>query len=369
MNKRSILYLAIALIVLLTVVLSWIIYSNSNQPQSTLAINFSSPQNKTYNTHTVPLTYLVNIPTSWVGYSLDAKANVTVIGNSSLNELSEGSHNIMLYANDSSGKSWSSDILYFAIDTFPPEITILSPENRTYNAASVPLSIAVNEAISRIDYSLDGKANATILGNTTLTGLSNGSHVLSVYAIDLAGNMGTSRVSFVVVQATGTQIQTFESGLDGWVADADVPLDPNNPGYPVEGRASLVSNFSRSGENSLMLFIDGTQDDGTVWIEKEFDAPINSRISVLLSFWFYSAEKSDNELAVVCAYTNLANPEVEADFAVLGSANEGAGWREYSLMTNLFTDSSDTLWVAIGISVRWETFMTYYVDDIEIQIE
>jgi hypothetical protein len=146
-------------------------------------------------------------------------------------------------------------------------------------------------------------------------------------------------------------------------------LDPNNPGQPVEWHISLVSNLSHSGQNSLRLFIDGSQDDGTIWVEKGITVQKNSQIHVRVSFWFYSAQQSDAVIADVCAYANVANPEVEADFTVLGPANEVAGWKEYALMANLYTGSSDRLWIAVGISVRWETHMTYYIDDIEIQIQ
>jgi hypothetical protein len=370
MRQRHAVYFAITIIVLFTFVFSWLLYPRSEPPPdgNPPTVSLSSPENKTYNVNAVSLTSVVSSPTSWVGYSLDGRANVTIIANTTLTELSEGSHTIVVYANDSSGNSWSSETVYFTIDTLPPSISILSPENKTYATADVLLSVAVNEATSRMEYSLDGNANVTILGNTTLTGLSDGSHVLTVYATDAAGNTGTSRASFNIAQTTNiVQSQGFEEGFGDWVSDADVPLDPNNPGQPVEWHVSLVSNISHSGQNSLRLFIDGSQDDGTVWVEKEVDVPRNSLIRVVLSFWFYSTEQSDNEIAVVCAYANLANPEVEADFTFLGSANEVAGWRDYSLMTSLYSGSSGKLWVAVGISVSWETRMTYYVDDIEIK--
>jgi parallel beta-helix repeat protein len=84
-------------------------------------------------------------------------------------------------------------------DTTPPTITILSPQNTTYNTTSVPLTFTVNEPTSWIGYSLDGSANITIIGNTTLIGLSEGFHNLIVYANDTSGNMGTSnRIYFTV---------------------------------------------------------------------------------------------------------------------------------------------------------------------------
>ena len=86
------------------------------------------------------------------------------------------------------------------VDTVPPIITILSPLNTTYLTTSVSLTFAVNESTSWIGYSLDGQANATIAGNTTLTGLSDRSHSLIVYAKDTVGNTGTSEIIYFTIE-------------------------------------------------------------------------------------------------------------------------------------------------------------------------
>lgn len=91
-------------------------------------------------------------------------------------------------------------------DTIPPAISILSPENKTYTANDVPLSFLVNESASWIIYSLDGQANVTIAGNTTLTGLSDGSHSVIVYANDTAGNIGSSEMIYFSIS---TQREPF----------------------------------------------------------------------------------------------------------------------------------------------------------------
>ena len=131
---------------------------------------------------------------------------------------------------------------------------------------------------------------------------------------------------------------------------------------------SRVTSLAYSGEHSVELNIDGRQDDGTVWIERKILVVKNSQIQVKISFEFYSEAESFNVIAVVCAYAGVANPEVEGDFEVLGSANEVAGWKKYSYTTNLQTGSSEEVWVAVGISVRWETEMTYNIDDVTITI-
>ena len=161
----------------------------------------------------------------------------------------------------------------------------------------------------------------------------------------------------------------FEQGLGDWVKDADLPLDPNNPGHFVTWNISRVTSISSSGQYSLELFIDGRQDDGTIWIEKEIPAKSNSQIHVTISFEFYSEAKSFNTIAGVCACVAISNPTLEKDFVVIGLANEMAGWKRYTHEKTLTTGSTGKVWVALGITVRWETEMTYNVDDVKITIK
>ncbi len=160
----------------------------------------------------------------------------------------------------------------------------------------------------------------------------------------------------------------FEEGLGDWVKDADLPLDPNNPGHPVAWNISRVTSLSSSGQYSLEFYIDGRQDDGTIWIEKEIPAKSSSQMHVRVSFEFYSEQESFNVIAGVCAYAGISNPTLEEDFVVLGPANEVAGWKRYTHEKTFYTDSSGKVWVALGITVRWETEMTYNIDDIRITV-
>jgi hypothetical protein len=116
------------------------------------------------------------------------------------------------------------------------------------------------------------------------------------------------------------------------------------------------------------LYIDGRQDDGTVWIEKMLSAKRNSKIQVEISFDFYSESESFNVIAAIVCFAGTSDPEAEADFTVLGQANDASGWKRYTYTAILKTGSSGEVWVAVGISVRWETQMTYNLDDLEITI-
>jgi parallel beta-helix repeat protein len=84
------------------------------------------------------------------------------------------------------------------ISNFVPSIAVLSPENKTYDTSSIPLNFTVNAAVSQITYSLDEEENITFSGNTTLAGLANGDHNITVYFRDGAGDAGSETIYFSV---------------------------------------------------------------------------------------------------------------------------------------------------------------------------
>ncbi|MCJ7560664.1 hypothetical protein MUO79_08635, partial [Candidatus Bathyarchaeota archaeon] len=111
---------------------------------------------------------------------------------------------------------------YGPIDTTVPRIAVLSPENKTYYTTDVPLSFTEDEAVSWVRYSLDAQDTVTIAGNTTLTGLSYGSHNLTVYAQDIAGNIGASvTIYFTIAKESETRPEP-ETFPITWLAAAAV---------------------------------------------------------------------------------------------------------------------------------------------------
>jgi hypothetical protein len=157
-------------------------------------IQITSPENKTYTN--VSIAYTVNRGIDWIAYSLDNEANVTLNSNTQLIGLAQGEHNIIIYANDSVDNMGSSNTVFFSIDTLPPTIDLLTPQNQTYSATDIQLSFKLNEAVSYLAYSLDGQEKVPIIGNITLPAVSNGSHRLTVYANDTLGNAGSETVYF-----------------------------------------------------------------------------------------------------------------------------------------------------------------------------
>jgi hypothetical protein len=92
--------------------------SSDNAPPT---ISILSPKNKTYTSNDVPLTFTVSESTSWIGYSLDGQQNQTITGNTTLSELSDGLHSLIVYAEDTSGNIGASEIVHFTVETLEPE--------------------------------------------------------------------------------------------------------------------------------------------------------------------------------------------------------------------------------------------------------
>ncbi len=134
---------------------------------------------------------------------------------------SEGKHNITFWASESGsyqeyvGKRFptleginiytfhinSSKTVTLTVDNSPPEIRILSIENKTYNTSSVPLVFALDKSNTQLSYSIDGLSNRTIDGNSSIAGLQNGNHNVTVYAQDSFGNKGLSETVFFSIDA------------------------------------------------------------------------------------------------------------------------------------------------------------------------
>jgi parallel beta-helix repeat protein len=220
-----------------------------------------SPQNMTYATGDVGLTFTVDEPASWVGYSLDGQANVTIDGNTTLSGLADGAHSVLVYANDTSGNFGSSDIVHFSVDTIPPEITVLSPSEQMYQTGSIELTFTVSKPTSWIGYSLNGEANVTIVGNVTFSSLPDGNHSIIVYAADTIGNFGSSTLVYFSVDTTPPNI----TDVIQYPPEDNVQSD-----NLVEVNATVVDNFETGS-----VFLNYTTNNGT-WFSVEMSPIVDN---------------------------------------------------------------------------------------------
>ena len=100
----------------------------------------------------------------------------------------------------------------FTVDT-PPSISVLSPQNQTYNSTDIPLNFTVDQPVTQIRYSLDGRKNVTITGNSTLNRVPEGEHNLTVYAKDDTGNIGASDILYFSVKTPELFPTAYSMGI------------------------------------------------------------------------------------------------------------------------------------------------------------
>ena len=233
--KRKALATALTLALLVSAVagtqLNLFAKANFLFPPPNPAITITSPTNSsTYNSSTLSLKvtvttvktgYETNGVSRLFTYALDGQnpENITITnssvsvnaggivffeGSANLTELTEGMHNLTVrvtfdYAPTTYSKSGyykeSESTVNFNVDTVPPEVVILSLENKTYFTTDIPLNFAVHDD-SQITYSIDGQENMTLIENTTLTSLPHGEHNVTVYAEDVVGNVASSTIRF-----------------------------------------------------------------------------------------------------------------------------------------------------------------------------
>lgn len=176
-----------------------------------------SPENKTYPARDIPLTFTVSEPTSWIGYSLNYQVSSTISGNTTIDDLSEGTHSLTIYVNDTAENTGHSNTVHFTIDTQAPSIEILSPENKTYTTSSVSLEFTLNEPASWIGFSIDGHTNETIDATSIIMPeSSDGAHYIIVYANDKAGNTGASEIIHFTINTQQTE-PLQEEHLSIWI--------------------------------------------------------------------------------------------------------------------------------------------------------
>lgn len=190
-------------------------------------ITVTSPVNNTaYNTSRLSLTFNVTASqsrTAWepvtlisVTYKADwYKEAITVLNGGGQQQASfspqfsnvpEGQHSIVIKAVGNGlykqKDGWSlkefrisaTATVSFTIDCTAPTVLVLPPENVSSTSA-IPLNLTVNEAHSKIVYSLNGQQNVTVTGNSTIPHLPSGMYNLTFYVWDIAGNIGTSETA------------------------------------------------------------------------------------------------------------------------------------------------------------------------------
>lgn len=244
-------------------------------------ITISSPTNTTYTTTSVALNVSANEVISVWKYSLDGAANITFTPNIVLTSLSEGSHTVKVFANDTSNNFGAANVS-FSVDTVAPMINLVSPTNTTYTTTSVNISVSATQPTSSFWYVLDGGLVVLFSPNITLSGLSQGQHALIVFVNDTVGNAANSSVTFsvdsiaptvTIISPSNTTYNVSSITLNVSVSES-ATLTRSLNGGANQSFTSPTSITASEGSNTLKVFaIDGAGNVGANMVVFTFTSP------------------------------------------------------------------------------------------------
>ena len=212
----------------------------------------SPEEGMTYETTSVDLIYTVNELTSWTGYSLDGAENVTLIGNTTLDELPNGLHNLTIYAEDLTGNAGSNTV-NFEIFAIAPTISNIKV-TPTYALPGDSINISADifdhsgilwarafitkggEDVWPLFLSGPGGTGGIYTGTwDTMIFIEGGIYNITISATDREGHEAL---------ATGPEVEIPIDTEAPIVSDITVSPTPAEPGTPIHISARVFDNLS-----------------------------------------------------------------------------------------------------------------------------
>jgi hypothetical protein len=117
-----------------------------------------------------------------------------------LENLTNANHRLQVYAyllNETTWQIWNQS---FRVNTefVPPKLAVISPQNQSTYNNSVPIVFNTNSKVIWAYYGVDSSSRDTwtpLRGNTTLTGLTEGYHTLTIFVVTEANTQSTQASS------------------------------------------------------------------------------------------------------------------------------------------------------------------------------
>lgn len=175
----------------------------------------------------------------------------------------------------------------------------------------------------------------------------------------------------------------FEHGIGEWEGEAAIGSEVNLEEFEWEIGVSDVE--AAAGDSSLRIWNEGTYDDGVTWGLHPISVDSGQAYQVDVTAQFWSESESFNTLRDAVMRLAPEPPAAEEDFphpgvntTELGETKYGGlreplwltdGWREYRFRWTAPELDTDTLYLAVGTAVTWESDLPHFVDEITVKFE
>jgi Bacterial Ig-like domain/Glycosyl hydrolase family 26 len=174
-----------------------------------LTITSGPPAN--YNQKSATIKFTSSEPGSTFTCAIDGGPSSSCTSPTTYTGLSDGSHTVTVTATDKAGNVSAPATWTWSVDTVMPITTITSGPNNPSNSKSGTFNFTSNESGSTFKCKLDAGSFVNCTSPKTFFGLSDGTHTVSVEAVDKAGNVGLPVSYTWTVDATKPTV-TITSG-------------------------------------------------------------------------------------------------------------------------------------------------------------
>ena len=155
------------------------------------------------------MNFSVNDPSATAWCFIDGGPATACTSPLDLGSLADGHHIVSVYAVDAAGNAGPTRQASFTIDNTAPTVTLTGAPPASTSNRSATVSFTTDDATATTWCALDSTAAQVCQGKATYSGLADGSHTVTVYAVDAAGNRGPSvSASFTVTAAAPVLLTT-----------------------------------------------------------------------------------------------------------------------------------------------------------------
>jgi hypothetical protein len=237
--------------------------SESPPPSYTASLSLTAPteaQSFSVNYVAVSLSATTNGTISVYAYNLNSSGWVACSASFTLTSLVSNHYSLITRVTLTEGAVAYANVNFTisltVADSYSLDVSVVSPANASYSSGSVTLiyNTATNGTGLAVVYSLNGAANISLSGNTTLTGLTNGSYVLVLYASINQGQTDSYSVSFSVAIPGGSGTVYYWINV---VADGGSWTNPIGSIQYAAGSSINYAYYANAGYKISAIYVNG----------------------------------------------------------------------------------------------------------------
>jgi len=165
---------------------------------------------------------------------------------------------------------------------------------------------------------------------------------------------------------------SFENTYSGWdTTGIDLQLGDTTIAWSVHPSDEIAIDSSFS----MQYYLENFNDAGKIWIQKPFSVEQQKDYIVTVDYKSASRDFGMANLWTIITGVYLSPPDSAHLLFYQGHTGNGFNfdtgyvWVDKNYEFNINSDTSNNLWIVIGIWGNWEVARTYYIDSVSIHIQ